>query len=496
VSLYAFLAGGFADDPGRAALETSSGRVWSWRRLDARAARLATLLAGLGAVAGDRVAVQVEKSPHALALYLACLRAGLVFLPLNPAYREAELEHIVADAEPAVWVVEREALAARRALGARLGVRATIALDPADRDDAGRAPPAVELAGESLAALLYTSGTTGRPKGVRLTHSNLIANARALVETWAFSRADTLLHALPLFHVHGLFVACHTVLASGARLLFLPRFEARAVMAALPGASVLMGVPTYYTRLLAEADFGHSLCGAVRAFISGSAPLSPQTFAEFEARTGHRIVERYGMTETGMNTSNPLAGARKPGTVGRPLPGVRVRVALEGGEPAAVGVAGEVEIRGPNVFPGYWRNPQATAAEFAADGYFRTGDLGRFDEDGYLTLVGRRKDLVISGGLNVYPQEVENALDALDGVRESAVIGVPHPDLGEAVTAVVVREHPDVTGEAIVAGLKTRLAGYKVPKRVHFVDALPRNAMGKVEKNRLRSSLVGVARDS
>jgi malonyl-CoA/methylmalonyl-CoA synthetase len=343
-----------------------------------------------------------------------------------------------------------------------------------------------------LAAIVYTSGTTGRSKGAMLSHRNLASNALTLVEQWGFTRGDVLLHALPIYHVHGLFVACHCALLSGSRLLWLSKFEVREVRERLPHATVMMGVPTFYTRLLAEPAFGEGDCRGIRLFVSGSAPLLAETFAEFRTRTGHAILERYGMTETGMNTANPLGGERIPGSAGLPLPGVSVRVANGEDGSCAPGEVGNIEVKGPNVFRGYWRMPDKTREEFTADGYFRTGDLGEWLPNGYLKIVGRAKDLIISGGLNVYPKEIEERIDALPGVAESAVIGVPDPDLGEAVTAVVVARPGNVLAEDdLIAALKSEIAGFKVPKRVHFVADLPRNAMGKVQKNVLREQYSG-----
>ena len=349
----------------------------------------------------------------------------------------------------------------------------------------------VERGPDDLAALLYTSGTTGKPKGAMLTHANLYSNAQVLHEAWGFREGDVLLHMLPIFHTHGLFVACHTSLLNGTPMIFCPRFDAAEACRLLPRATVFMGVPTYYVRLLREAGFGERQCAGVRLFVSGSAPLLEQTFEEFRARTGHTILERYGMTECGMSTSNPLEGERRAGTVGLPLPGVDLRVSGEDGAPVGPGEVGEIEIEGPNVFSGYWRMPEKTAEELTADGWFRSGDLGWMSEDGYVSIVGRGKDLVISGGLNVYPKEVELLIDKLDGVAESAVIGLPHPDFGEQVTAVVVREPgaPGPSEQSVIDALRADLAGYKVPKQVFFADELPRNSMGKVQKSVLREQL-------
>ena len=429
-------------------------------------ARMANHLVAEGLAPGDRLAAQVEKSPEALQLYLACVLAGIVFLPLNTAYTGAELDYFISDSGAKLFVTDASALA-KRAEG------------QGDKfDPVPRGP-------DDLAALLYTSGTTGRSKGAMLTQANLLSNAEVLHQAWGFSERDVLLHALPIFHTHGLFVAVNTVLMAGASMIFLPKFEAEAVIAALPQASVMMGVPTFYTRLLSDPRLDAARTANVRLFVSGSAPLLAETHRAFEERTGQRILERYGMTETNMNTSNPLDGARKAGTVGPPLPGIELRVVDDEGRPVPQGETGGVEVRGPNVFKGYWNMPEKTAEEFRPDGFFKTGDLGRLDADGYLEIVGRAKDLIITGGLNVYPKEVETAIDALPGVTESAVIGVPHPDLGEAVVAVY-------TGSADVAGPLDGLAGFKQPKRFLRVAELPRNAMGKVQKAELRARHAGL----
>jgi malonyl-CoA/methylmalonyl-CoA synthetase len=480
--------------PRRVAIETAAGERLSYADLDERCARLAARLARLGVGPGDRVAVQVEKSVTNLSLYLACVRRGAVYLPLNTAYTQAELDYFFGDAEPALIVCDPGRQAEISALGGAAGARVAT-LDGAGHGDLvealEREPPLAAIApvaDDDLAALLYTSGTTGRAKGAMLTHRNLASNALTLVDAWGFSAADVLLHVLPLYHVHGLFVACNTALFAGARLLFLPRFDAAETLEALPRATVMMGVPTYYTRLLANDGLSAARCAGVRLFVSGSAPLLEDTFHRFEARTEHRILERYGMTETGMNTSNPLRGERRPGSVGRALPGIELRVADEAGCVLGSDEIGVLEVRGPNVFKGYWRMPEKTAEEFRADGFFITGDLARIGADGYVSIVGRAKDLIISGGLNVYPKEVERVIDELPGVVESAVIGVPHPDFGEAVAAVVVPAPGAAPEEStVIAAVRDRLAVFKVPKRVWFADSLPRNAMGKVRKDALRA---------
>ncbi|MBA3909422.1 MAG: malonyl-CoA synthase [Rhodobacter sp.] len=466
------------------------GRVWlqgvapvSYADLLAETGRMANALAGLGLVKGDRLLLQVEKREAVLSLYLACLRAGVVFLPVNPGYTVPETAHFLTDAEPALALVESSRVAA---IGEK-GVRA-MALDDF-LGMAGSAPAEfadpVPSPGD-LAAILYTSGTTGRSKGVMLSRLNLASNAGTLVEFWRFTESDVLLHVLPVFHTHGLFVATNCVLYAGASMIFQRAFSPDAVLDALPAASVMMGVPTFYTRLLADPRLTPAVCDHIRLFVSGSAPLSPATHAEWRDRTGQAILERYGMTETNMITSNPYDGDRRAGTVGMPLPGVEVRVTGPAGV-VPVGEAGEIEVRGPNVFGGYWRMPEQTAKEFREGGWFVTGDLGAFDAEGYLSILGRAKDLVITGGLNVYPAEVEAALDDLAGVAASAVIGVPHPDFGEAVVACVVPVADDMLdAEGVRVALRERLAAFKIPKRVLVLADLPRNAMGKVQKAELR----------
>jgi malonyl-CoA/methylmalonyl-CoA synthetase len=492
VNLYARLRAGFPSDPAAPCLEPLDGPGLSYAELDLASARVAAELAARGVGPGDRVALQVEKSAEAVLCYLACLRRGAVCVPLNPAYTDAETAFLLRDAAPRLYVCDparRGALepAAREAGVAEL---ATLGADGAGTLDAWRArAPLAEIAqsrGSDVAAILYTSGTTGRPKGAMLTHANLAANAQALVALWRFSADDVLLHALPIFHAHGLFVALHCALLSGCRLLFLPRFDAERVASLLPRATVFMGVPTHYTRLLALPGSLRERCRGMRLFVSGSAPLSAAAHREFSAATGHAILERYGMTEALMITSNPY-DERVPGSVGMALPGVLLRVVDAEGRALPPGETGRLELRGPSVFAGYWRLPEKTREEILPDGFFRSGDLARIAPDGRVTLVGRARDLVISGGLNVYPAEVEAALDALPGVAESAVIGVAHPDFGEGVAAVVVADGSRALDEAGVrAGLEACLARFKHPRRVFFVDALPRNAMGKVEKAALR----------
>lgn len=496
-NLYGLFRSHFPPDPAAPFLEDASGDVaLGYGELDATTARLAHRMRRLGVEPGDRVMVQVEKSAAVVSLYLACLRAGAVHLPLNPAYTDAEVEAFAADAGPRLLVCDPARAHGLAGAAARGGACPVLTLgadgagslldglcdEPAD-------PLVVPRVPEDPAALLYTSGTTGRAKGAVLSHANLAENARALRAAWAFERDDVLLHALPLFHAHGLFVALHCVLLSGSRCRLLPRFDAAEVAALLTHATVFMGVPTFYTRLLGLPSpvFGRASCRRVRLFVSGSAPLAARVHRAFEARTGHRILERYGMTEVGMITSNPLHGERVAGSVGFALPGVELRVCDREGRALPPGRPGVLEIRGPNVFRGYWRRSDATRESFRPDGFFVTGDLAELDGEGRVTLVGRARDLVISGGLNVYPAEVERALDAVEGVRESAVIGVPHPDLGEGVAAVVVREPgTQLDARDLVDALAGRLARFKQPRRVFFVEALPRNTMGKVEKNALR----------
>jgi malonyl-CoA/methylmalonyl-CoA synthetase len=500
MNLYALLARGFPADPDAPCLILPDGRRVSYSELESQSARYANLLVEAGLAPGERVAAQVEKSPEALYLYLGCLRAGGVFLPLNPAYRHGEVAYFLDDARPRLFVCAPErreeaqelAWAARVPLVHDLGERGdgSLAATAAQKPDTFATVPS---AGSDLAAILYTSGTTGRSKGAMLTHRNLAANARVLHRYWGFRPGDVLLHMLPIFHVHGLFVATHCALLNGSPMLFEPKFDARRALHLMRQATVFMGVPTYYVRLLQEEGLTREAVAHMRLFISGSAPLLPETFNEFRERTGHTLLERYGMTEGGMFTSNPLEGERRGGTVGFPLPGTEVRVVDEDDRPLPAGRIGRIQVRGDNVFAGYWRMPDKTREAFTPDGFFRTGDMGRFDADGYLAIIGRDKDLVISGGLNVYPKEIEEIIDALPGVAESAVIGLPHPDFGEAVTAVVVRGKGGeaLTAEGIIAQLKGRIAGFKVPKAVFFVDELPRNAMGKVQKNLLRQRFAG-----
>jgi malonyl-CoA/methylmalonyl-CoA synthetase len=489
-----------ATNPEKTAMETPEGAHISYRELYARAGRMARALVDLGVKPGDRVAAQIDKSPDAIVLALACFRSGAALLPLNTAYTLAELEYFLGDSEPALTLCRPSLLESVRALGAKLGLSAVESLgDHGDGTllervaEVSEELPTVERAPDDLAAILYTSGTTGRSKGAMLTHENLSSNAEALMKLWRFTADDTLIHALPVYHTHGLFVATNVALMAGATMIFQPKFDANAVMAALPRATSLMGVPTFYTRLLEHPGLTPDATRHMRLFVSGSAPLLAETHDRWREQTGHAILERYGMTETNMITSNPYDGDRIAGTVGFPLPGVSLRIAAaESGEALAQGEVGVIEVKGPNVFKGYWRMPEKTAAEFRPDGFFITGDLGEIDERGYVHIVGRAKDLIISGGFNVYPKEVEGEIDGLEGVVESAVVGLPHPDFGEGVAAVVVRVPGASIDEfAIRDALADRLAKFKQPKRVFFVEALPRNAMGKVQKAALRDAYKG-----
>jgi malonyl-CoA/methylmalonyl-CoA synthetase len=501
-NLYSFLAAHFPPNPDAPCLILPDGRVWTYGDVERASGRMANLLGALGLKPGDRVATQVEKTAEALVLYLAVLRAGMVFLPMNPAYQRHEIEYFLGDATPGLFVCRPQARALADAAARKAGVPQVLELDDNGRGSLidAAAPHAdgfatVPRSGDDLAAILYTSGTTGRSKGAMLSHRNLAVNAQTLHDYWRFRPGDVLLHMLPIFHVHGLFVACHCALINGSAMFFEPKFDARRAVALLPESTVFMGVPTHYVRLLAEPGFTRETCRNMRLFVSGSAPLLKETFERFKARSGHTILERYGMTEGGMFTSNPYYGERRGGTVGFPLPGTELRIVDDEGKRCPHGGVGNLQVRGDNVFVGYWRMPDKTKEEFTADGWFKTGDLGSRSPDGYISISGRSKDLVITGGLNVYPKEIEEVIDALPGVAESAVIGVPHPDFGEAVTAVVVRQR-NPEGEAlseasIVAALRTELAGFKLPKRVYLVDDLPRNAMGKVQKKALRAQYSG-----
>ena len=509
-NLFSALRAAFPADLGQTAIEAAgpdgAPLYYTWRDLDQASARIANLLASLQLPEGSRIAVQVEKSVEAMLLYLATLRAGYVFLPLNTAYQSAEIEYFIGNAEPAVVVctpgnfgwVSKIAFTAGSQHVFTLGDDRTGSLLERAAHHGDEHQPVPRQA-DDLAAILYTSGTTGRSKGAMLTHGNLLSNARVLKEYWGWRADDVLIHALPIFHVHGLFVAIHAALLGGSKMLWYGKFDARAVIAAMPRATVFMGVPTLYVRMLGEATLTREAARAMRLFISGSAPLLIETFRSWQERTGHTILERYGMSETIMLTSNPYTAdaryggqdERRGSTVGFPLPGVGLRIVDDQGQPVAVGAIGNIQVRGPNVFHGYWRMPEKTAEEFTVDAqghpWFKTGDVGQQDARGYVSIVGRSKDLIISGGYNVYPAEVEGFINELPGVDESAVVGVPHPDFGEVgVALVTARPGAQLDGGAIIAQLKAQLAHFKVPKQCYVVAELPRNTMGKVQKNLLR----------
>lgn len=485
-------------------MRTPQGDALSYAGLQEQAVRFTTALKSFGVMPGDRVAAQVDKSAAAVILYVACVRMGAIFVPINVSNTPREVEFFLRDSQPCVVIVRPSDRQVLEPLARAAGVRCVVTLG-ADGDGSlservgqcavgdGYSPPPDS---QSVAAIIYTSGTTGRAKGAMLTRRNLASNAAALAVAWRFSENDVLLHTLPLFHVHGLFAAINTVLASASSLVLMPKFNAADVLEWLPRVSVYMGVPTHYTRCLQETGLNREVTADMRLFVSGSAPLLPDTQKQFRQRTGHMILERYGMTETLMNTSNPYEGPRLAGSVGRALPGISLRVARAvAGD--ADGTVGMLEVQGPNVFAGYWRDPDKTRSEFTTDGWFKTGDLGRIDDAGYVFIVGRAKDLVISGGFNVYPKEVELELDALDSVHESAVFGVAHPDFGEGVTAaVVIRPGTSANEKEMLSAIKTRLAGYKIPKRIIIVTELPRNAMGKVQKNVLRARYSGLYDDA
>ena len=503
-NLFAGLRGAFPADLDSTAIELVDGesRFYTWRDIDRATAMLANWLASLDLPAGARIAAHVDKSVEALLLYLAVLRGGWVYLPLNNAYQRGELEHFVRDAEPSVLVCARKNFGWISKLALTSGVhhvftlnddRTGTLLDRASFQSDQHAP--VLKAADDLAAIVYTSGTTGRSKGAMLSHGNLLSNALVLRSYWGWrgpqDGGDVLIHALPIFHVHGLFVASHGALINGSKMLWLNKFDPAQVMGLLPRATVFMGVPTLYVRMLAEPGLTPQQCSRMRLFVSGSAPMLLETFQAFERRTGHTVLERYGMSETVMLTSNPYwpeDGLRMGGTVGRALPGVELRLHNDDGQSCRVGETGHVQVRGPNVFCGYWRLPEKTLEEFTADGWFKTGDVGHLDGSGVLTLVGRSKDLIITGGFNVYPAEVEAAINDMPGVQESAVVGLPHADFGEGVLAVVVAKAGALVDPGqLIAELKTQLAAFKVPKQVVVTAELPRNAMGKVQKNILRA---------
>jgi malonyl-CoA/methylmalonyl-CoA synthetase len=496
-NLFAALRAAFPEDLDQPCVETDNGLVYSWRDIDRGTAMIANLLRSLQLPAASRIAVQVDKSVEAMMLYLATQRAGYVFLPLNTAYQSAEIEYFIGNAEPAVVVCTGKNFGWVSKIAFRAGTQHVFTLNE-DRtgsllERAVHHPDTHEIAikgADDLAAILYTSGTTGRSKGAMLTHGNLLSNALVLKDYWGWRPGDVLIHALPIFHVHGLFVALHGALLNGSKMIWLGKFDPKVAIAAMSRATVFMGVPTLYVRMLAEPGLTREAAHGMRLFISGSAPLMIETFNEWQERTGHTILERYGMSETIMLTSNPYDakdGERRGGTVGFPLPGVGLRVRDNQGQEVAAGEIGGIQVKGPNVFSGYWQMPEKTREEFTEDGWFKTGDVGKIDERGYVTIVGRSKDLIISGGYNVYPAEIEGYINEMPGVAESAVVGVPHPDFGEVGVAVVIpKSGANLDGDEIIAALKAQLANFKIPKRCFVVSELPRNTMGKVQKNLLR----------
>ncbi|MFZ6749627.1 malonate--CoA ligase [Undibacterium sp. Ren11W] len=497
-NLYALFAANFPADRSACCIETQDQRYFSWDDVERASAKISNLLWSLGLQPGARVAVQVEKSAEALILYLATLRSGYVYLPLNTAYKSAEVAYFIQDAQPEVVICSPQHFGWVSQLAFQAGSQHVFTLDaPAEGRNAGsllqRAMAhsdqfsTVMSAPDDLAAILYTSGTTGRSKGAMLSHQNLASNALALRAAWHWNKDDVLLHTLPLFHVHGLFVASHGALINGSKMILLPKFDATQVLAYLPRSTVFMGVPTYYVRLLQEELFSKELCKNMRLFISGSAPLLLDTFQTFQTRSGHTILERYGMSETTMLSSNPYQGERRGGTVGFPLAGTKIRIMNSDNTTCGVDEIGDIQVQGANVFKGYWNMPEKTAEEFSLDGYFKTGDVGKFDEKSYLHIIGRSKDLIISGGYNVYPKEIEGLIDDMPEVAESAVIGLPHLEFGEAVTAVIVLQaKAQLSEQSLILRLKTMIANFKVPKQIFFIQELPRNAMGKVQKNLLR----------
>ena len=502
-NLFVALRQAFPKDLDAVAIETDSGFFYSWRDLDRASAMVANLLRSLDLPSSSRIAVQVEKSVEAVILYLATLRAGYVFLPLNTAYQSAEIEYFIANAEPAVVVCSPANFSWVSKIAFKAGTGHVFTLSDERTgsllERAAHHADTHQIAHRSaddLAAILYTSGTTGRSKGAMLTHGNLLSNAQVLKDYWGWKPDDVLIHALPIFHVHGLFVALHGALLNGSKMIWCTKFDSKFVLRKMPEATVFMGVPTLYVRLLAEAGLNRDVTQSMRLFVAGSAPLLIETFKAWQDRTGHTILERYGMSETAMLTSNPCAAdsrfgdqaERRGGTVGFPLPGVSLRVSGNDGAPLPVNEIGGIEVKGPSVFKAYWRMPEKTTEEFTPDGFFKTGDVGKIDERGYVTIVGRSKDLIISGGYNVYPAEIEGYINELPGVLESALVGVPHPDFGEVGVAVVVARPGAALSEPdIIAGLKAKLANFKIPKRCVIASELPRNAMGKVQKNLLRA---------
>ena len=484
-SLYASIDRVFENKSGSPCLHTGS-ETWKYSQVKSLTRSTAGALHQIGIQPRDRVLAQGGKCPQSLALYLACLQLGVIYVPLNTAYTQREIDYFISDTEPALFVAKE---------ASRLSNSYPFPVLSVDDQGIGTFADLVaqstpyehieELESGDLAAILYTSGTTGRSKGAMLSHGNLVSNAMALIEYWNWQPNDVLLHALPIYHVHGLFVATHCALLTGTQVVWHEKFEVDRVLHDLPNCTVMMGVPTYYSRLLGEDAFNASVVSNMRLFISGSAPLSEQTFKQFQNRTGMQILERYGMSETLMNTSNPVIGNRVPGTVGFPLPGVEIQVVNDEGEIRPTGEVGGIEVRGPNVFDGYWRMPEKRTTEFRANGFFKTGDMGFLNEESRLTIVGRDKDIVISGGLNIYPAEIESAIDEYDGVVESAVVGAPHPDFGEGLIAVVVATRP-IDLLVLREFLSERLASFKHPKALKQVVELPRNAMGKIQKNSLR----------
>lgn len=484
----------FSKNPEKVFLEDHHGTQYTYQDLLDRTAQFSNYLRRIGITKGDRVAVQVDKSVDCLFLYLACLRAGIVYLPLNPAYQDHELNYFCEDAKPSLFVCQAHRIASIQGIVDALAIKH---LETLESDKTGsllihaRSESSEFVTAETdkddIAVILYTSGTTGNPKGAMLSHMNLATNGEALVDAWEFKPDDVLLHTLPIYHVHGLFFATHCTLLSSASMIFLPKFDVETTLTYLSRSTVMMGIPTYYTRLLKEVRFNRDACKRMRLFTSGSAPLLEKTFYEFEEKTGVALLERYGMTETGVNTSNPLRGTRKPGAVGYPLPNSLCRVVDDADQPVELDEPGSIQVKGDNVFLGYWNKADKTAESFTQDKFFKTGDIGTVDADGYISIIGREKDMIISGGLNVYPKEVELTIDKMDGISESAVIGIPHDDFGEAVVAVVVKKPGSTVGDVEIIGhVKSLHARFKAPKKVFFVDELPRNAMSKVQKNFLR----------
>ena len=493
-SLFAALRAAFPADLNAIAIETDNGLYYSWRDIERATAMLANLLVSLKLPEGSRIAVQTEKSVEAMLLYLATLRAGYVFLPLNTAYQSAEMEYFINNAEPAVVVCSSKNFGWISKIAFKAGTQNVFTLDD-DRtgsllERAAHCSDQHTVANKGaadLAAILYTSGTTGRSKGAMLSHGNMLSNALVLKDYWGWKPGDVLIHALPIFHVHGLFVALHGALINGSKMIWCARFDPKFVISKMPAATVFMGVPTLYVRLLNEPGLDKNAVRNMRLFVAGSAPLLVETFNQWQHKTGHTILERYGMSETAMLTSNPCDGERRGGTVGFALPGVSLRVQGDDGTAIGTNAIGAIQVKGPNVFQGYWRMPEKTNEEFTADGFFKTGDVGKIDERGYITIVGRSKDLIISGGYNVYPAEIEGYINEFPGVLESALVGVPHPDFGEVGVAVVIaKAGVTLQADAIVSGLKSRLANFKIPKRCFVLAELPRNTMGKVQKSMLR----------